>query len=172
MSNESYLTHVPENTSQLQATKFTFVIPELPFARYFCQTVILPGVSTTPVTVQNPNVSIKLHGDKLIYGDLILTFLIDEDLRVWEETYNWIKALLRPVSTQQYGIRNGQKMPNYYDGELTINSNANIPNLRIKFASCHPTDLSGITFNTTETGDPTITASVTFAYDYFEIERI
>ena len=54
MTQESTLTKIPENSSLLQATKYTFVIPELPFARYFCQKVDVPGVSTNAVNVPTP----------------------------------------------------------------------------------------------------------------------
>ena len=31
-----------------------------------------------------------------------ITFLVDEDLKVWEETFKWIVSLTRPESYSQY----------------------------------------------------------------------
>ena len=48
------IARIPDNLSFLQTTKYTFIIPELPFARYFCQSVNLPGASTTEVAINTP----------------------------------------------------------------------------------------------------------------------
>ena len=169
MTATSVLTQIPDNTSFLQTTKFTFVIPNLPFAKYFCQTVTMPGVSTTEALVPTPLSDTFRTGDKLNYDPLTITFLIDEDLRVWEESYQWLVSLTKPVQFGQYR----QKFPEkYYDAILTINTNANNPNLRFKFRNCHPVTLGSIQFATTDNADVTPVADLTFRYDYFEIERL
>lgn len=172
MTDNSLLTRIPDNTNFVQTTKFTFVVPSLPFARYFCQTVSWPTVSTSEVNIPTPFSDTFRHGDKLSYDPLGITFLIDEDLRVWEETYNWIKSLTFPINFKNY-VKNipGNKEP-YYDGILTINTNSNIPNLRLKFFNCHPVSLGGIQFSTMSSADETPTADLTLRYDYFEIERL
>lgn len=171
MSTQSVLTQIPENTSFLQKTKFTFVIPELPFARYFCQSVNLPGVSTTEINIPTPFSDTYRHGDKLQYEALAMTILIDEDLRVWEETYNWLKSLTFPHRYSEY-VKNSRNKEPYYDGVLTINTNANIPNMRIKFTHIHPVSLSGIDFSAATSADETPTCTVSFRYDTFIIERL
>lgn len=172
MTQESTLTRIPENTSFLQTTKYTFVIPELPFARYFCQTVTLPGVSTSPVEQPNLYAAIYRHGDTLRYEEFSLICLIDEDLQIWEETYNWLVSLTSPQRFTQYGKRKGRPFEKYYDGVLTINTNANIPNMRIKFTNVHPIALGGITFNTADSAENTPTCDIAFRYDWLEIERL
>ena len=172
MSVASTITQIPENSSILQPTKYTFRIPELPFARYFCQTVNLPGVSTTPVQVDNPFSATFRHGDKLIYDQFSINSIIDEDLRVWEETYNWITSITFPENFKQYKKRAGVKSDIYYDGLLTINTNANNPNLRIKFFHCHPVSLGAVQFSTSENAETIPTADITFRYDRFVIERL
>lgn len=172
MSNQSLLTKIPENTSLLQTTKFTFSFPELPFLKYFCQSVTLPGISTQPVLVSSPFADMYRHGDKLAYQPLSITALIDEDLRTWEETHNWMISLTKPKQWSQY-VRyfNKDKSP-YHDGLLTINTNANIPNLRIKYTNCHPISLSEIQFSTFTNAETTLTCEIGFRYDQFEIERL
>jgi hypothetical protein len=172
MTTQSLLNNIPENTSILQPTKFTFIIPELPFARYFCQTVSLPGVSTSAVEVPTPFASTYRHGDKLQYEPFSINAIVDEDLKVWEETYKWIVSLTKPTDFNQYGKYNGRERPLYFDGVLTINTNSNLPNIRIKFKDCHPTSLGAINFNTAENAETIPTADITFRYDYFEIIRL
>ena len=101
MSNASACSTQPENSSFLQGNKFTFSFATLPFLKYFCQSINMPGVSTSPVNVDSPFSSMYRHGDKLVFDQLNMTILIDEDLRVWEETHNWLVALTKPVSFRQ-----------------------------------------------------------------------
>lgn len=165
----SVLTQIPENTNFLQTTKFTFTFPQLPFLRYFGQNASLPGVATSEVMVPTPFSDTYRHGDKLVYDPLSLTFLVDEDLRVWEETYQWIASLTKPSKFGEFV----KKFPDkYYDGLLTINTNANIPNVRIKFYNCHPTSLGAVQFATNDTPDLTPVCDLSIRYDRFEIERL
>lgn len=172
MSNESLISKVPENVNILQPTKYTFIIPDLPFAKYFCQTVNLPGVSTSPVTIPTPFTDTYRHGDTLAFESFSINAIVDEDLRVWEETYKWLVSLTKPTKFEEYRNRKNTSNRIYYDGFLTINTNANNPNLRIKFKDVHPVSLGGIQFSTTENAETIPTADVTFRYDYFEIERL
>ena len=169
MAYNTDLIQIPDNTSFLQTTKFSFVIPSLPFAKYFCQTVTLPGISTSEALVSTPFSDTYRHGDKLTFDPLTITFLVDEDLRVWEETYIWLCTLTNPRQFKEFAPRFKEK---YYDGILTINNNSNLPNLRIKFRNCHPTTLGTIQFATTDTADITPVCDLTIRYDIFEIERL
>lgn len=112
------------------------------------------------------------HGDKLVYEPITLTVIVDEDLKVWEETHNWLKALTSPTNFEEYRRIKSRIIPAYYDGILTINTNANIPNLRLKFRNCHPISLGSIQFSSSDSADTTILTDITFRYDYYDIERI
>lgn len=172
MTLQTTVGKIPENSSLLQATKYTFVIPELPFARYFCQTINLPDVSTSAVEVPTPFSAIKRHGDTLRWSDLSMSVLVDEELRVWEETLEWLKSLTKPTRYEEYGKRRSIKFEKYYDGILTINTNANVPQMYIKFFNVHPTMLGQLIFDTTTSAEQTITVDMSFSYDYFEVQRI
>lgn len=172
MTAESLITRIPSNTSFLQTTKYTFFIPELPFARYFCQSITLPGVATSPVPVETPFVKTYRHGDKLVFDPLAMTVLIDEDLRVWEETLNWLRALTKPSEFREYSRRGSVLKELYYDGILTINTNSNMPNIRVKFKHVHPVSVSGIRFSVTDSAETTPTAEIAFRYDSFELDRL
>ena len=172
MTTESFLTTIPPNSSFLQSTKYTFIIPNLPFARYFCQSINLPGISSNEIEVATPFSNTYRHPTKLSYEVFSISFLIDEEIKVWEETYKWIVSLTRPESYNQYIKNKDKEASPYQDGMLTINTNANIPNLRIKFKNVFPVSLSGIQFGTTVSADETPKADVTFRYDLFEIQRL
>jgi len=172
MTTESFLTTIPQNTSFLQSTKYSFVIPNLPFARYFFQSINLPGVSSNEIEVPTPFSSTYRHPTKVTYEPFSISFLIDEDIRVWEETYKWIVSLTRPESNKQYVKYRDKDASPYQDGILTINTNANIPNIRIKFKNVFPVSLSGIQMGTINSAETTPTADLTFRYDIFDISRL
>lgn len=174
MAIESFASNTPENTSILQSTKFTFIIPDKPFLKYFCQTVQLPSITTSEVAIPTPFSTTYRHGDKMAFEPLTITALMDEDLRVWEETYKWMESLTRPSSYEQYARKTPRDVqtPLYFDGYLTINTNSNNPNIRVKFHNCHPTSIGMISFDTKVDADVIPTADFTFRYDIFEIERL
>lgn len=163
---------IPDNTNFLQINKFSFAFPTLPFLRYFLQTVTLPGFTTGAVRVDTPFSATFRHGDKMEHDQLVVTVILDEDMRVYEETYKWIQALTAPHKFPEY-IRNlnGQRSA-YHDGVLTLNTNANIPNIRVQFTNCHPVSMTGINLSTLETADVTLTTDITFQFDLVEIERL
>ena len=173
MALESFASNTPQNSSILQLTRFTFIIPDKPYLKYFCQTVSIPTVSTTEVTVPTPFSNTYRHGDKLQYEALSITAIVDEDMRIWEETYSWLSSLTRPESFEQYPRKSLQdKTPLYFDGYLTVNTNANNPNIRFKFHNCHPVSLGGIDFDTKTDADNIPTCTIQFRYDIFEVERL
>lgn len=173
MTKESILTRIPENTSFLQPTKFTVEFPNMPFLRYFVQRWTLPGISTTaPRQVASGFADIKRHGDKLVFEDLSVTALIDEDMYVWEETKNWLYSLTAPNKFEEYvRFRNAQNSP-YQDAVLTVNTNANLPNIRYRFTNMHPVSLGPVIFDTKSDANDIQVADIVFAYDQYEIERV
>lgn len=177
MAKESLLTKIPNNTNFLQTTKYTFTLPQMPFLRYFVQTVNLPSVATAAVLVPTPFSETYRHGDKLIFDPLNITMLADEDLYSWEETYEWLKGLTYPTKFKEY-LKNrsltDNDFPNkqlYSDAILTLNTNAHNQNIKIKFKNCHPTYLGMIQLSTMDNANIVPNFDVTFQYDYFEIER-
>lgn len=172
MTKTSLLTKIPENKNFLQSTKFTFVFPTLPFLRFFGQTCTIPGVYTNPPPQNVPHALVYRHGDTLQYDQLTISTLIDEDIQIWEEIYLWLQALTKPQQYEQYNKFKNSESKLYHDGILTINTNANIPNIRILFKNCHPISLGAINFDTTTNAENTLTIDITFRYDYYEFERI
>ena len=173
MALESFASNTPQNSSILQLTRFTFIIPDKPFLKYYCQTVSIPKVSTTAVAVPTPFSDTYRHGDKLAFDPLSITAIVDEDMRIWEESYDWLKGLTRPSSSEEYLRKSLQDTtPLYFDGFLTVNTNANNPNIRFKFHNCHPISLGGIDFDTKTNADNIPTCTIQFRYDIFEVERL
>jgi hypothetical protein len=164
----------PENTSFLQSTKFALTFRRIPNLVYFLQAVNLPGVSTGEALQPTPFVDLYRPGDKIVYDTLNVTFLVDEDMRSWFELHDWIRGLTFPKSFDEY---NRLKKENsdfgkiYSDATLSITRNSNLPNIRLRFADCFPTNLSTIQFNAMDSADMTLIADATFRFQYYEVER-
>ena len=179
----SAVTRNPSNKDILQSTKFRLNFSRLPSVTYFCQTANLPGLSLTEVPLTTPFVDLYVPGEKLIYDTLNLTFLVDEDLRDWEQLHDWIRAMTFPTDFKEYrdlaklatvsAFRGNNALPpQYSDASMTIFTNKNNANLRINFKDLFPTSLSTIMFSSMDSAENIITADVSFRFSYYNIERL
>jgi len=158
------------NDNHLQTTKFSVTIEGLPFASYFCQELTIPGVSTSEAQVPSPYSDYFFSGDKLVYDYLTLTFIVDEDLRVWEETFNWLNGITYPLDSTQYAKQEAKGI--YHDAIVILNTNNNSENVRFKFRNCHPVSLGPMSLSFKGNALNPIIADLTLRYDTYIIERI
>ena len=122
---------------------------------------------------------IDTPGDKIIFGDLNLKFLVDEDLKNYMELQNWIRGLGYPEKLSQYadlekqgsyGEKYTQTASNVYsDGTLQILNSNSISNFLIVFKDLFPYSLSTLTFDATMTDIQYFTADVSFKYTIYNI---
>ncbi len=170
MSNDTSIIRTPGNTNFISPDKFFFVIPTLPFGNYFGQAITVPGVNTSVAGRESPLLLMPHHGDKLVYDPLTVSLLIDEDMRAWEEMYNWMKGFTKPFGHPEYA--NQKKKGIYHDGVLGLNTNTHNSNLKIKYINMWPMALSGFYLSFAEDSNTQLTCDVTFSYESFTIERI
>ena len=179
----STLTRNPTNKDLLQSTKFRLNFSRLQGMTFFCQSANLPGLSLTEVPVFTPFIDLYVPGEKLMYDTLNVTFLIDEDLRDWEQLHDWIRGMTFPTDFNEYknlknlsgvsSTRAANKLPpQYTDASMTIFTNKNNPNLRIQFKDLFPTSIGSIMFNSMDSAENIITADATFRFSYYNIERV
>lgn len=155
---------------------------------YFCQQANLPGVSLTEIPKPTPFVEMYLPGEKLVYETLNITFLVDEDLQAWTQIHDWMRGITFPNNFEEYlnmqatvaqtsslnrfvpssSLAGGQ----YTEATMTIHTNKNNPNFRVKFVDVFPVSLSTIIFNTGDSADNVVTADATFRFTYYNYERI
>jgi hypothetical protein len=155
---------------------------------YFCQQANLPGISLTEIPKPTPFVELFVPGEKLIYDTLNITFLVDEDLRAWTQIHDWMRGITFPFDFEEYlelqrqnstsslGQRflsnNSLAGGQYTEAIMTIFTNKNNPNFRVKFYDLFPTSLSTIIFNTGDSADNVVTADATFRFTYYDYERV
>lgn len=176
-SNVGALNTQPDNTNYLSPIGFNFSIQKIPHANYFLQTANLPSVQLGDLETPSPFIAIPQIGDHLRYGDLFVTFKVDEDMKNYLELYNWMLQLGFPESFNQskeiYGTTDGKNKfkqnAAFSDATLTVTNSAMQPNLSVLYEDVYPVSLSDITFSTQETSVNYIECQVSFRYRQFKI---
>ena len=170
-----------ENRNFLAPTGFRFLIKRSPKVSFFCQSANVPSMDLGVTFQPNYLRDIPVPGDKIEFGDLTVTFLVDEDLKNYMELQDWIRGLGFPESGQDfrdfeaeskdYGILPTEGGDNIYsDGTLQILSNNLVPKFQVFFRDLFPVSLTTITFDATDTDIEYFTAEVTFKYTMYDIQ--
>ena len=175
------ISRTPTNVNILHPNKFLLTFARMPNMQYFCQSVGIPGLSTSEIPITNPFVEIYAPGEKAIYDVLNITFFIDEQMLAWFEVHDWIRALTFPKEFEEYQ-RLGQLnrmasaragiQPQYSDGSITILSSSNTPYYRFNFYDLFPISISSFVLNAADSPDTPMTADGTFRYSYYDVEKL
>ena len=78
----------PTNPQFLSPVGFNFNIRKLPNTNYFVQAANLPGVQLGETPLATPFHQIPTPGDRVTYGELAITFKVDENMENYIELYN------------------------------------------------------------------------------------
>ena len=133
---------------------------------FLVQRVNLPGINIGAAEYHTPwRSSNYVHADKADYGDLTISFLVDEDLINYQEIHDW---LLAQINNQD----NYPKDHKRRDIKLTIMSSHNNPRYTITFIDAFPTGMSDIQFDSSITDADYVTVDVSFKYSYYLIEKV
>jgi len=172
-----------ENRNFLSPTGFKFSLKRSPKVAFFCNQANVPdltlGVAVQPTFLKD----IDTPGDKVVFGDLNLRFLVDEDLTNFMEIQNWIRGLGYPESLKQFhDLETGAVLPNtsyakegdniYSDGTLQILSSNLVAKFNVNFKDLFPYSLSTLTFDATNTDIQYFTADVSFKYTVYDITTL
>jgi hypothetical protein len=169
-----------ENRNFLSPTGFKFTLTRFPKVSFFCNEANIPemtlGIANQPSYLKD----IDIPGDKIIFGDLNLRFLVDESLENYNTIQNWIRGLGYPEKLSQFadltnaeaygGANYNQKGANIYsDATLQVLTSSQIPNFQVSFKDLFPYSLATLTFDATQTDIQYFTADVSFKYTIYNI---
>ena len=184
---ESYERSRPTTYDYLRPNAFRFSIKDLPNTSFTCQSANLPSLSLGNALQPTPFVDIPTIGDKLLYGDFTMRFIITEDMSNYIEIYKWLVAIGFPNDYTQFEtfaklrptafpfIRNKQnnlEVLAYSDGTLTILDSTNNPKINIIFKELFPISLEALDYDVTSPTVSYLTAIAAFRYKLFEIESL
>ena len=184
ITTASWAGDLPDNLSYLAPTQFELLIKKLPNTKYFSTGVNVPSISVAEV--QQPTrygANVKVPGDKISYGEITVTFIVDENMENWTELYTWMSQITSSTDPDKYRSLVGanRRANEPYDGSgdydavysdmtIVVTTAANNPNRYIRIEGAFPTSLGEITMDTTVAGGLSyVTCTASFQFTTFEI---
>ena len=167
---------IPSNLTPLSPNGFQFTVQKLPSLSFFCQQVILPGLTLGAPEFGNPFANKPIPGESLTYDQLQVQFLVDENMDNYKAIYNWIIGLGFPQSYQQYINFKSQDeinsinelSTNYSDGTLQILGSNNKIVQEVQFYDMFPVTIDSLMFQSTNQDVNYLVGNATFRYGYYK----
>ena len=184
----------PTKFDYASPTQFKFQLAKLPKVEYFTTACNIPGISLGTTLQPTPLADIPLPGDTLSFGDLEITFLVDENLENYREIHGWMYGIGFPKSRTEFAelvsankdrfptsgkdslVTDAGKVkygatplgPIFSDATLNVLSSKNNTNIEVRFNDVFPTTLSGLNFNQQADDVNYLSATVSFKYKIYE----
>tara|TARA_B100002019_G_scaffold138039_1_gene118911 strand:- start:571 stop:1110 length:540 start_codon:yes stop_codon:yes gene_type:complete len=154
------------NRNFLSPVGFKFNLEKAPTVDFFSQSANIPSINLG-VAIQSTYLKdIPVPGDKLVFNDFSIRFLVDENLKNYLEISNWMRGLGYPESLDEAIPLNTQA---FSDGGLVIFNSSMNAIARVNFKDMFPTDLTQLEFDAQTTDINYIVAEATFKYTIFDI---
>ena len=166
------------NRNFLSPTGFRFTLNRAPKVAFFGNTANIPSMTLGVANQSTYLKDIEVPGDKIIFEDFSLRFLVDENLENYMEIYNWIRGLGFPESLEEiYNLQRTGKIDQpldkvmnvFSDGTLQVLTSHQNPNFKVVFQDLWPYSLSTLQFDATSEDIQYFTADVSFKYTIYNI---
>ena len=164
-----------QNRNFLAPVGFKFTLAKYPKVTFFSNSARIPELSLGTATQPSYLKDIDIPGEKLTYGDLVIRFLVDENMQNYMAMHNWLKGIGFPETPQQFadqttnaeGVRDEKEV--FSDGSLHI-LNSNFKDVAIvRFNDLFPVGLTSLEFDATETDINYFTAEAVMRYTVYNI---
>ena len=157
------MSNTPDNLNYLSPEGFELTFVRIPGVTFFCQQITTPDITIGTTPVPNPSTKeVFFPGTAITFGDIVLSFIVDEDLSNYNEIFTWIKESI--ITADRSSV--------FSDGTLVILNNSKSANVKMTFQNCFPYNLGPIVFDTTMGPDLPIKADCTLKFTDFNIISI
>ena len=171
------------NRNYMSPLGFKLILTKTPKVDFLCQSANIPQISMGTAIQPTYLKDIPVPGDKVLYDDLTVRFLVDEQMENYLSIYKWMTGLGYPESLGQYdqlrkddirtdrivGDDGDPRYFNYSDATLQVLSSNYKPSVLVNFKDAFPVSLSTLEFDVSQRDYNFFTASVTFKYTIFNI---
>ena len=171
------------NRNYMSPLGFKLILTKTPKVDFLCQSANIPSISMGTAIQPTYLKDIPVPGDKVLYDDLTVSFLVDEKMENYLAIHKWITGLGYPESIDQYNqLKKDDKRtsrivgddgdPRYFefsDATLQVLSSNYKPSILINFKDAFPISLSTLDFDVTSRDYNYFTAQVTFKYTIYNI---
>ena len=169
------------NRNYLSPLGFKLIISKIPKVDFLCQAANIPSISMGTAVQPTYLKDLPVPGDKPVYDDLTVRFIIDENMENYLSLNKWITGLGYPESQKQFqqlkdvgpqlstqDDTNPRAME-FSDATLQILSSNYQPNINVNFRGCFPVAVSTLEFDSSQRDYNYFTCEATFKYDYYTI---
>jgi len=183
MAQANWQADQPTNLNYLSPVNFDLQITKLPKVKYFCTGVTLPGVNfSEALHATTLAINSYLPGDKIEFDPLNVKFVVDEDMKNYQEIFNWILQLGPGNDTDDFmnlvdstktttGTFSNANFENMYsDATIIVNTSSNNANVEFMFEDTFPTSLGSIEFASDQQGVEYATCDLTLRYTQFKVK--
>ena len=171
------------NRNYMSPLGFKLIITKTPKVDFLCQSANIPSISMGTAIQPSYLKDIPVPGDKVLYDDLSVRFLVDEKMENYLAIHKWITGLGYPESLGQYSQlkkddnRTDRRVSDaadplyfqYSDATLQVLNSNYKPSVLINFKDAFPISLSTLDFDVTTRDYNYFTAEVTFKYTIYNI---
>lgn len=166
------------NISAAHPSKFRLVLPFLPFlpdtdngktekgdsVLLYCSEVTLPDLTMNHLEVPNQIYEGKYASASLTYGNMEVTYSLDEKFTNYKMLFGWMMHMKHPESFECKQAK--------VDATLMIYTNNDNPKFKFVLKDIFPIALNGINFNKKINDSNDLENNVTFAMSYYLIEEV
>lgn len=161
---------------------FYCVALDIPGAAFYTQTVSLPSATMEDTPSYNtPFNNIPLAGTGMKYGELQLSFIVNEDFSNYKALYEWMTGITFPQNNQQFIDQVNKKtglFPGGKNVEMMLRSDLHVVALNsrnepitvIKFLDAFPTSIGSLPWDATQSDVTNFTAAISFSYTNYVFE--
>ena len=171
------------NRNYMSPLGFKLILTKTPKVDFLCQSANIPQISMGTAIQPTYLKDIPVPGDKVLYDDLNVRFLVDEKMENYLAIHKWITGLGYPESIGQYRqLKTDDKRTDrrvndsadplyfqYSDATLQVLNSNYKPSVLINFKDAFPISLSTLDFDVTTRDYNYFTAEVTFKYTIYNI---
>jgi hypothetical protein len=145
------------NPNPLDPTQFKISFSRIPRYTFSCQEISLPSVDIQEVEQPTSKLRLTNVGDSVQYGQLNMTFIIDENLYNYKEVYKWM------IDATATGNRPFAETASFSEAILTLGGKNHI-----RLVNIWPGSLGQVTFLSTPGIIEYATCPSVWHFDYFE----
>lgn len=159
----------PKSINPMQLNEYKMVLHRTPHIVYFCQSINLPGIQSSPISQPSPFATdIKRTPGKVTHDDLTVKFIVNEDMSNWLELYNWLRTIT-PIDTFSNQVQESQR---FSDISIIVMNSKSLGLLHFTYRDCFPLAISGLDLDSTVSDINPAIAGVTFGYSGFTVETL
>lgn len=145
----------------LSPNGFTFTIAKLPELTYYCQQISVPSMEVPPAELETPFSSVAIRGERLVFNQLDLTFLVDSEMSNYRSMHAWMTSgLLNTDILDRHDV--------FSDATLSILSPSNQVVASLRFTDLVPVGLGELQFSNQNSDVQFISCTASFRYSAFE----